>query len=447
MRRNMKFTNVATTMLLCIGASASILNAQTVKDDTTVEAGLNLPNGQKFHTEAGPNMRRATAIVNGQILTGTDVEHRLALFLTINNAQVSEEEKEQLRTQILANLIDEKLQIQEAKASEIDVTSADITRRAERSSQRFFNRPFSELKDYLPTVGSSVESFLGQMQSSIAWDRLIGRNIRVKVSDAEVNSILEKLEADKGKTEYRVGEIYLSFTPETQNEVVENARRIVERLSKGGSFDAFARQFSEASTAAVGGDLGFVRPNQLPQSMAEALASMQSGQIATVPVPGGLSIMLLVDKKQILTTDIRDSVLSLKQMILSVPANTSEADTKVIFDDFNGKVSALKGCGQVEELAAAIKAEVGSNDNYPARQLPPQLQDIMLNLQVGQATPAFSDGRGGFSAFVLCGRDQPKDATLPTFEEVRRPLENQRIERRAQILLRDLRRDAIIEYN
>src|SRR3546814_13784523 len=74
----------------------------------------------------------------------------------------------------------------------------------------------------------------------------------------------------RGTEEYRLGEIFLSATPENQPVIARNAQQIVEQLEQGGSFVAYARQFSEASTAAVGGDLGFVRLAQLPTELATA---------------------------------------------------------------------------------------------------------------------------------------------------------------------------------
>lgn len=443
MTRKIQISSFAIAAALIVGGSSSISTAQTVPDENTVEAGLQLPNGQKFFGLVDPNTRRATAIVNGEILTGTDVEHRLALLLAIRNVNPSEEEKQQFRTQILADLIDETLQIQEARANEIEVNSADIANRAERRYAELFRRPFKDAKSYLAEIGSSESSFIRLVHGQVAWSRLLSRNVRVNVSEQEVNAILEKLKADKGKTEYRVGEIYLSYTPETQEAVVANSKRILDRLQQGGNFETFARQFSEATTSSVGGDLGFVRPEVLPAAMAQALTTMQAGQIATVPVPGGLSIMLLIDKKQILTTDIRDSILSLKQVSIGLEEGE---DQEAAFANFSQSTQTINGCGQVEEVAAKLGGEVGSNENLVARQLPPQLQDIILNMQVGQVSPTFNDGRG-LTVFVLCGRDQPTEAKLPTFDEIMVPLENERVDRRANIYLRDLRRDAIIEYN
>ena len=53
----------------------------------------------------------------------------------------------------------------------------------------------------------------------------------------------------------------------------------------------------------------------------------------------------------------------------------------------------------------------------------------------------------GVRVFVLCGRDDPKTGAEPSFDQIQNRLEEDRVSRRAQIYLRDLRRDAIIDYN
>ncbi|MBF6603415.1 MAG: peptidylprolyl isomerase, partial [Sphingorhabdus sp.] len=48
---------------------------------------------------------------------------------------------------------------------------------------------------------------------------------------------------------------------------------------------------------------------------------------------------------------------------------------------------------------------------------------------------------------ILCGRDDTQSASDTSFDQIMSQLENERINKRAQTYLRDLRRDAIIEYN
>ena len=88
-----------------------------------------------------------------------------------------------------------------------------------------------------------------------------------------------------------------------------------------------------------------------------------------------------------------------------------------------------------------------TNDQIRVRSLPEALQNIVLQLQVGQSTPPFGSFEEGVRVLMLCGRDDPKSAAGPDFNQIMGQLEEDRIEKRAQRYLRDLRNDAYIEYN
>ena len=225
-----------------------------------------------------------------------------------------------------------------------------------------------------------------------------------------------------------------------------NAARIVQQIRAGASFQAYARQFSEASTAAVGGDLGWVRVEQLPPELAALVAQMPVGGISDpVEVPGGYSIVLLADSRQILVADPRDAVLSLMQLSIELPGGISEAQAQARAAQLEQATQSMGGCGRAAEVATNLGAELISNDQMRVRELPPQLQSLLLDMNVGQATPPFGSIER-VSVLVLCGRDDPPDAGMPTFDAVYARINEDRINRRAQRLLRDLRRDAVIDY-
>ncbi|MGH6781489.1 MAG: SurA N-terminal domain-containing protein, partial [Sphingomonadaceae bacterium] len=116
----------------------SALSAQTVADEAAAPASaLNLPKDLTIFGPSDPSVRKATAIVNGAIITDTDVDQRLALVVAANGGKISAEERERLRLQVLRNLIDETLQIQEAKANEITITKAEIDQTFQRVAGNF----------------------------------------------------------------------------------------------------------------------------------------------------------------------------------------------------------------------------------------------------------------------------------------------------------------------
>ena len=428
--------------------AAAPLIGQTVGGDEEMSGGLNIPKDVTVFGNRDPNVRTATAIVNGTIITQTDVDQRLALVLAANGGRVADDEKERLRLQVLRNLIDETLQIQEAAAQKIDVSQEEIEQTYARVAQNFKRTP-KQFAEYLRAQGASERSMKRQIEGENAWRRVLSRRVEpfVAVSEEEVNAIIGRLNATKGANEYHVGEIFLSSTPESAGEAQANADRIVEQIRNGASFPAYARQFSEASTAAVGGDLGWVRAEQLPDQLASVVSGLNTGQISTpIAVPGGYSIIVLIDKRQVLGSDPRDAVLSLKQLSVSFPPNTKPADARPKVEAFAKAVQSIQGCGTANEIAAGVGAEVVANDQMKIRDLPPQLQELMLNLQVGQATPAFGSLADGVRSLVLCGRDDPPPPSGPSFEQIQSQIEQERVNRRALRYLRDLRRDAVIEY-
>ncbi|MBO6527880.1 MAG: peptidylprolyl isomerase [Erythrobacter sp.] len=412
---------------------------------------LGLPSDLSMLRDTDPNRRVATAVVNGFVITETDVDHRVALLLAANQRPVSEEEMIRVRMQVLRNLIDETLQIQAAEAQELEVAQAEIDQTyAGVAAQNFEQRPES-MDEYLRSIGSSPATLKRQIKGELAWNRLLRRNIApfVNVSAEEVNELIERLEASRGTEEYRLGEIYLSATPETEAAVEANANQIVEQLRQGGSFVAYARQFSEASTAAVGGDLGWIQLAQLKNAQLEAVASeMSPGQlVGPIRIPGGFSILYLIDKRQVLMADPRDALLSLKQIQITFDPGTTPEAAQQRVAAFTEGVRAIRGCGDADNAAAALGATVVTNDQIRVRSLPDQLQNIILQLQVGQSTPPFGSFEEGVRVLMLCGRDDPQIAAGPDFDQLMGQLEDERVQKRAQRYLRDLRNDAFIEYN
>lgn len=443
MTRNiLKNCLVSLAALVLLPASAS---AQTLDDPLGIPADISLLG------EANPNVRTATAIVNGHVITGTDIDQRVALVLSASNNQLSEEELARLRMQVLRNLIDETLQIQAAQSQEIEVTQAEVTDRYNTLAVQNFGQETGAMDEYLISIGSSPASLKRQIEGELAWSNLLRRNIApfVNVSEEEVNELLKRMEESRGTEEFRLAEIFLAATPENRNVVLENGQQIMQQLRQGGSFQGYARQFSQASTAATGGDLGWLRLAQLRSTQLEAIVNeMQPGQlVGPVEIPGGFWIVYLVDKRQVLMADPRDAVLSLKQISISFEPGISEELAAQQVQAFSTGVQNMRGCGDADAVAGSLGASVVTNDQIRARSLPEQLQNIVLNLQVGQPTPPFGSIEEGVRVLMLCGRDDPEVVGGPSFDDMMNQLEDERVNKRAQRYLRDLRNDAYIDYN
>jgi peptidyl-prolyl cis-trans isomerase SurA len=428
-------------------AIATASAAQESAPDVNSTATLKLPENPQLFGTSLPSVVKATAIVNGEVITQTDIDQRVALLAIANGGSIPADEIDRLRQQVLSNLIDETLQIQAAKSEEIEITEADIDKTVARVAGNVKQTP-EQMAAYLKSRGSSIRSIRRQIMGELAWRRLQSKKIEsgISVGDEEVKAVIDKLNASKGTEEFRVGEIFISANSANEEQAAANAQKVFAALQQGGSFVGYARQFSEASTAAVGGDLGWVRPEQLPDQLAVAVRQMRPGQIsAPIKLPGGYSIIAVQDVRKILTADPRSAVLTLKQVSVSFPKGTTRAQAEPIVGRFTEATQNIGGCGGADKLAADFHGEVVESDQVKMRDLPPALQDMMLQMQVGQATRPFGSIDEGVRVLVLCGRDEV-DPTAPSFDQVYAQLNEERVNLRSRRYLRDLRRDAVIDF-
>jgi len=368
-------------LVLATASSAIAQQSGQAADSAPVDStsALRLPQNPQVFGTAMPSIVKATAIVNGDVVTQTDVDQRLALLEIANGGKIPAEELDRLRQQVLRNLIDETLQIQAAKTEKITIKTSDIDRTVTRVAGNVKQSP-DQLAGFLSANGSSITSLRRQIEGEIAWQRLQRAKIEssVSVGDDEVKAVIQKIESSKGTEEYRVGEIFLSATPDTQTQTVANANKILEQLRAGASFAGYARQYSEASTAAVGGDLGWVRPEQLPQALGSALRQMGPGMISNpIAIPGGVSILAVQDTRKILTADPRDAILSLKQISISFAKGTTREQAEPMVARFAEAAKTVGGCGGADKIATDFHGEIVQQDQVKMRDLPPALQQLI----------------------------------------------------------------------
>lgn len=428
--------------------------AQTVPDSAVPKNNLDLPDNPQVFGKVDPNVRKPTALVNGAVITGTDVDQRVALLIAARELKLNPAELAQYKLLITRQLIDETLQIQQAKTAEVKIAPDEITKTYDSIVARNFGKTPADMRTYLRSIGSSERSLKRQIEAELSWNKYLRRKVDVNVGDEEVKAIIKKLTDAQGTTEYHVREIYLKADADRAQEVFNQARQMMESIQKrekgDDSFGYYARGFSAATTAATDGDLDWLSEaqlGQLPPSLVEAIKSMTPEHLAgPIEVPGGFSIIYLVETRKVGVADPLDATLTLKQVSVRFPDGITQAQADVRVADFAKATQAIRGCGEVAKVATSLGAEVVDNASVQVRQLPGALRDVMLKLQVGEASPPFGSVKDGIRTLVLCGRDEARGGNVPGIEQMRGQMESQRTNLRANQLLRDLRRDAIVEY-
>lgn len=420
----------------------------------TVPNALDLPTNPEVFGKVDPNVRKPTAIVNGAVITGTDVDQRVALLVAARDLKLNPAEMAQYKLLITRQLIDETLEIQQARTAEVKIVPDEVTKTYDSIVARNFGKTPAEMRTYLRTIGSSERSLKRQIEAELSWNKYLRRKVEVNVGDEEVKAIIDKLKAAQGTTEYHVREIYLKADADRAQEVFNQAKQMMESIQKrekgDDTFGYYARGFSNATTAATEGDLDWLSETQLaqlPPSLVDAIKSMTPEHLAgPIEVPGGFSIIYLVETRKVGVADPLDATLTLKQVSVRFPEGITQPQADVRVAEFAKATQAIRGCGEVAKVAGTLGAEVVDNASVQVRALPGALRDIMLKLQVGEASPPFGSVKDGIRTLVLCGRDEAQGGNVPGLEQMRGQMESQRTNLRANQLLRDLRRDAIVEY-
>jgi peptidyl-prolyl cis-trans isomerase SurA len=250
---------------------------------------------------AGPGQEmRIAAIVNDDVISMADLAARTRFVLAASNIPDSPELRQRLTPQVLRGMVDEKLEMQEAKRLKVGAAPKDVEGALARIEQQN-HLPKGGLEKYLQEHGLSRASLVDQITASITWTKVVQMrgHLVTPISEDEISEALERLRVDEGQPRVRVAEIFLTVdNPQQDEEVRRFADRLSEQLHQGANFSAVAQQFSQSATAAVGGDLGWMTPSQLNGEIAPIVQRLNPGQASPpVRVANGYQILLVVDKQ------------------------------------------------------------------------------------------------------------------------------------------------------
>lgn len=391
--------------------------------------------------------QRIAAVVNDEILSMRDLRSRLRMVIVSSRLPPTDETAQRLAPQVLRSLVDEQIQLQEAKRLNVAVTEQDLARARSEVEQRNNLKP-GQFEEFVRSLGVDPETVIRQLKSQVAWTKLVRRRFEndVTISQEEVTDVLQRMEADARKTQKRVSEIVLTVDdPSTEDQVRQLAERIVEQLKAGANFSAVARQFSASANAAVGGDVGWILPERMAPEIAEAVAKLETGQISEpVRTLFGYHIVKVADSRVIAAVDPLTATVDLKQVFLPVPPNAGadvRPSQKALAEALSGSA---QSCGDFVDLAKEIKSPVSPDlGEMKVGELAPPLRERVAGLKAGENTGPV-DLPNGVMVVMVCSRQAPP-SNLPSQDQIRSQLEAQRFEILAQRYLRDLRRNAFVE--
>ncbi|WP_353193858.1 peptidylprolyl isomerase [Pandoraea pnomenusa] len=295
------------------------------------------------------------AVVNDSVITRKELDtrieeakHQLAL------AKRPVPDADLLQRQVLEQMIVTQVQLQRAKETGIVVKDADVEQALQRIAAD--NRlSVDQYKARLAQAGVPWDAFRKEVREQIIMARLRDREVdsQVQVSDSEINTFLAAQRgatATPSETEYRLSQILVKLpegaTPDQVSAAEKKANEALDKAKAGGDFAALAKQYSDASDASSGGDMGYRIPERIPDLFLTQIQKLQPGTVVpqVLRSSNGFHVIKLVDtRKSGGEQGMTVPQIHARHILIRVGDGVSEAQARQKLLDIKAQVEAGKG--------------------------------------------------------------------------------------------------------
>jgi len=248
---------------------------------------------------------RVVATVNDEVITWSElmgvINSEAARQLEGLSDAVRESRIRELERPYLNNLIEVKLQVQEARRlgltvgdSEIDGAIAEIKNKYKLTDAAF--------QESLKAERMTLIDYRARLSEQIMMQKVLNMEVKSKliVSDAEMQ---EYFEANKGEfsesQKMKIRQIFFAAPGDEtgKEEVRARAEQVYQRIQAGDDFEVMAREYSEGPNRETGGDLGYISSGTALQEIENAAGSLNPGEVSS-PFwsTAGLHIIKLEDR-------------------------------------------------------------------------------------------------------------------------------------------------------
>ena len=261
------------------------------------------------------NIDGVVAVVNTGVVTRKEIDDRVASLQKQGSTGGKKlPEGEELRKQVLENLILEKIQIQEAEQTGLAVSNKDLNKIIEDIAVR--NKlSMNEFRQAIIKTGISFERYSELLREDVLKSRLREREVdsQIKISDAEIdNFIVEQMQRRgtdtgaaraSGPEEIAVAQIFIPVEegagPSAQADARKKAESILKEARGDADFMQLGAQANKENSKIKFQDLGYRTQDRLPQIFTETVRNLGPGQVASSVVrsPAGFHVLKVMDRR------------------------------------------------------------------------------------------------------------------------------------------------------
>lgn len=383
------------------------------------------------------NMFRTVATVNERAVTAYEVDQRAQLLSLFNTPG-------DVRERALESLIDERIQLAAAEDAGITVTEEEI-----RDGQsEFAGRADLSREQFVAQIqqqGIAPESFRDFVRAGIAWRKTVEDRFggSVNISETEIDRAAAAPEEQPG-LRVLLSEIVLpARNAQERAQAQQVAQRIAGSVTSLQGFAAAARENSASPSRERGGRIDWLPLTNLPPNLRPVILDLSPGQVsAPIDLPNAVAVFQLRALEETGTAQQTPETIDYASFL--IPGGRSQ--------------QALSEAARIDALADTCDDLYGLAEGLPPQQLerqtaaPGQIpQDVALQLarlDQYETSTALTRNDGQTLVFLmLCERSYADPASEVDRGAIRRQLVNQRISRRADNYLAELKSNAYIAIN
>ena len=214
---------------------------------------------------------KIAALVNGGIISSEDLANQVKLFMLNSPIPYNSETKDMIDQRVMVQTVEQKLKNQAAAKEGITVSDAE----AETQMKTWAKKNSLNLSS-LDKRGINRAALADNIKSEIAWVKLIRKKYyqSANLTQKEIDEMIDEITKDMSIKKYQVQEIYIS------RKNAKDIQSLAELLREDPRFDLYAARFSEAPSAANGGNLGWINSGKMLSALEMRLSRMRPGEVS-----------------------------------------------------------------------------------------------------------------------------------------------------------------------
>ncbi len=254
--------------------------------------------------------------VENEIITNYDLKNKIITSLVLSNQEINQQNINNLKKNVLNQLIDLKLKKIELSKYKIQSDEDQINSFLNSIS----GNNLQNFKEKFIENNINFELYLDEVDTELRWRKLIYSFYAKKIiiNEEEVDKEIEKIIKNKSNIEeFELSEIEINVNlEESSNEAIKNTLQKINTIG----FEKTALNFSSSTTSSQKGYLGWIAGGTMSKDIYQVLLKTDIGKVAEPIKKQNTVLFLKLNNKRIIKPD-KLEIKELKNNIIDSKKN------------------------------------------------------------------------------------------------------------------------------